>query len=423
MSPFPAHTTEVPEVDENLAHALTHPRGFYAAATYCGIKKHPKRDLGVLASALPCQAAWSTTRNQVVAAPIVVSREHLNQSAQAIYALVLNSGNANAVTGPQGLDDARTMCALTASALSAAAAQDSTHPLRSSPKLSPEQVVVMSTGVIGQPMPMHRVEEGLPEVCRTVNPSTGGSAFTEAMMTTDTCPKHGLVQGRGWSMGGAAKGSGMIHPNMATMLGVITTDACVSQATLQHLLSQAVRQSFNRISVDGDTSTNDMVLVLANGASGVTPSDAELGHALTSLCIALAKMIVRDGEGATKFVTLTVSGASSEADAELFARTIATSPLVKTSWFGQDANWGRILAAAGRAGPELDTQAVSLSINGLELVRGGTPLPVSDADGNRALAPKDISIELVVGKGLGTVTYWTCDLSHDYVKINGSYRS
>jgi glutamate N-acetyltransferase/amino-acid N-acetyltransferase len=403
------------DVDTSSGHALAVPKGFLAGAMHCGIKKRTRPDLGLLVSTTPCSAAWASTTNQVVAAPVLVSLEHLKQNPSAMRALVLNSGNANAVTGPQGLLDARTMCVTAAQGLSNAGLT----------AIAPEQIVVMSTGVIGQPLPMAKILEGLPQLCRGLGDSghSGASAFVDAMMTTDTRPKHALIQRPGWSLGGATKGSGMIHPNMATMLAVITTDALVDHNTLQRALHHAVRQSFNRISVDGDTSTNDMVVVLANGASGLEPSADEFQGCLTDLCTELAQMIVRDGEGASKFVTIRILGAATEDAAEAFARTIATSPLAKTSWFGQDANWGRILAAAGRAGPALDPNAVSLRINGIDLLHQGQPLPVSEADGNRALEPTDIVIELTVGQGPATVSYWTCDLSYDYVKINASYRS
>jgi glutamate N-acetyltransferase/amino-acid N-acetyltransferase len=393
--------------------ALTQPLGFAAAATYCGIKKVPKRDLAVLCSQFPCSAAWSATKNQVVAAPVLISLSHLKENPSDMRALVLNSGNANAVTGERGLQDAYSMC----TALAESFSQSGTASFR------PNQTAVMSTGVIGEPLPISQILNALPALCQSAEQGLGGAAFADAMLTTDTCAKFGLIKSQGWTMGGAAKGSGMIHPNMATMLAVITTDAKVDHKTLQSALDTAVRRSFNRISVDGDTSTNDMVLVLANGASGVVPSSEDLQQSLDMICTELAKLIVRDGEGATKFVTIQVTGATDEDAAEAIARTVATSPLVKTSWFGEDANWGRILAAAGRAGTPIAPEKIELRINGLLLLKDGTPLPVAPADGNKALQPKEILVELDLGQGTGTVTYWTCDMSADYVRINSAYRT
>lgn len=400
-----------PPLDFQRADALTAPKGFFASACQAGIKISGKPDLAILMSELPCTAAWASTQNQIVAAPVTVSLEHLQHDRSEIHALILNSGNANAVTGDQGLADAKEMCRLTADGLAARIKGVNTS-----------NVVVMSTGVIGVPMPMEKVRAQMDNLCLSLS-KPGGALFAQAMMTTDTFAKFGLVAGTGWSIGGAAKGSGMIHPNMATMLGVLVTDVTMEQAVLQKMLSRCVDRSFNRISVDGDTSTNDMVLLLANGASEIEPDHDAFEAALDELCCHLAKQIVRDGEGASKFVTLIVNQCRNESQGVAIAKTIATSPLVKTSWFGQDANWGRILAAIGRSGADIDPSRISLRINELLVLQHGTPCPFSDEDGKKALAPQDITIEINLGIGFSSVTYWTCDLSHDYVQINSAYRT
>jgi glutamate N-acetyltransferase/amino-acid N-acetyltransferase len=398
-------------IDRDRKDALTAPKGFFASACHAGIKRSGKPDLAVLVSELPCNAAWVTTQNQIVAAPVLVSLEHLRQTDSDIHGLVLSSGNANAVTGEQGVLDAQEMCHRAATALASRI-----------PQINGNSLAVMSTGVIGVPLPMEKVRANIETLCKSAS-SSGGGDFAQAMMTTDTFSKYGFVEGRGWSIGGAAKGSGMIHPNMATMLGVLVTDATIEPTVLQKMLTRCVDQSFNRISVDGDTSTNDMVLLLANGASQTEPNHEEFEAALDALCRHLAKQIVRDGEGASKFVTLQINQCRNESEGSIIAKTIATSPLVKTSWFGQDANWGRILAAIGRAGPDIEPSRISLRINDLLVLQHGTPCPFSDEEGKKALAPVDINIEINLGLGFSSVTYWTCDLSHDYVQINSAYRT
>jgi glutamate N-acetyltransferase/amino-acid N-acetyltransferase len=301
--------------------------------------------------------------------------------------------------------------------------------------IQPEQVLPLSTGVIGVQMPMGRMQAGV-ETAASQLAADNGLAAAQAIMTTDTHPKHLAVQvelpGGIVTIGGMAKGSGMIHPNMATMLGVLTTDAQIEADVLDGMLRTAVNHSFNRVTVDGDTSTNDTVFLLANGASGVSVTDAEsmvlFQEALTYICTELAHMIVRDGEGATKFVEIQVAGAATEADAHIIANTIATSPLVKTAFAGSDANWGRILAAAGRAGVMFDQNRAALWIgtavsDELQLVANGTPTDYQEADAAAIFARPEFKIRLDIGAGEASTIVWTTDLTHEYVSINADYRS
>jgi glutamate N-acetyltransferase / amino-acid N-acetyltransferase len=396
----------------------TSANGFVAAATACGLKQSGKPDLALLVSQADCAAAAVFTRNQVVAAPVVVDREILTADRNHIRAVVANAGCANACTGATGLANARRMQQLTAAAVGCRA----------------PQVLVLSTGVIGVQLEMDKIAHGIRQAAGALSPQ-GGSAAVRAIMTTDTRPKQMAVQldlpGGRVTLGGMAKGSGMIHPNMATMLAVITTDAAVTPALLQELLARAVNRSFNRISVDGDTSTNDTVLLLANGATGINISEEPLltafEGALTTLCTHLAQEIVRDGEGASKFVELTVSGAASKADALAVARTIATSPLVKTAFAGSDPNWGRILAAAGRAGVPLEPDRLCLAVEAagkvVQLVSQGTPTGYLEAEAAALFAEAAFCLRLELGVGTAEVVVWTCDLSHDYVSINADYRT
>lgn len=397
----------------------THPAGFLAAAATCGLKESKKPDLALLVSDRDCTAAGAFTQNQVAAAPILLCRETLAANDTRVRGVVINAGNANACTGEPGMRAARAMQRLAATALNCA----------------PGQVFTLSTGIIGVQLDMDKVEAGIAAATTQLAPG-GGSDAAHAIMTTDIQPKELAVQvellGGVVTIGGMAKGSGMIHPNMATMLSVITTDAVVPANDLQAHLIRAVERSFNRISVDGDTSTNDTVLLLANGASGVVAADpvslSAFGDALDFVCIKLAQMIVRDGEGASKFVELTVTGAPSADQAAAIARTIATSPLVKTAFAGGDPNWGRILAAAGRAGVPFDQSQVALWISmgeadRVQLVVGGTPRSFSESDAARIFAQPEFQVHLDLGAGEGEATVWTCDLTHDYVTINADYRT
>lgn len=398
---------------------VTAPQGFLAGAVACGIKASGRPDLALLASDSDCCAAGVFTRNQVIAAPVIVDRETLASNRESIRAVVVNAGNANACTGEPGLSNARAMQNLTAAAVGCEAGQ----------------VLVMSTGVIGVQLPMDRVAAGIRDAAAALSPENGATA-ARAIMTTDTRPKEAAVvvdlpDGR-ITLGGMAKGSGMIHPDMATLLGVITTDAEIEAGLLHDCLLAAVDKSFNRISVDGDTSTNDTILALANGTSGIAVSDLEATAAfaagLNALCHALAQMVVTDGEGAGRVVEIRVTGANSAAEAHQVANTIAISPLVKTAFAGADPNWGRILMAAGRSGVVFDQAAVSLWVESdggeaLQLVETGTPRPFAESDAAAIFAQTAFVVHLDLGQGSGADTVWTTDLTHDYVTINADYRT
>ncbi|MBP6470846.1 MAG: bifunctional glutamate N-acetyltransferase/amino-acid acetyltransferase ArgJ [Chloroflexi bacterium] len=405
---------------------VTSPTGFQATAVAAQIKYPDRLDLALIVSEADCSATAVFTKNQVVAAPVVVDRATLKANNSHIRAVLINSGNANASTGQPGLDNARQSQAVVAAAVGCAA----------------DEVLVMSTGVIGVQMPMARLQAGITAAGQALRQSSaedsaaGGLAVTRAIMTTDTRPKHLAVQvdlpGGVVTIGGMAKGAGMIHPNMATMLSLITTDAAIAPDMLAGMLKTAVTHSFNRISVDGDTSTNDTVLLLANGASGVAIEDHDsavlFGAALTMLCAELARMIVKDGEGATRFVEIVVSGTATAVDAHTVANTIATSPLVKTAFAGGDANWGRILAAAGRAGVPFDQYQTNLWVgvqqtDELQLVRQGTPTDYQESKAAAIFNQPEFKIRLDLGRGDAHDTVWTCDLSYDYVAINADYRT
>jgi glutamate N-acetyltransferase/amino-acid N-acetyltransferase len=386
--------------------SITSPKGFRAGAVSAGIKKTGAPDLVLVVSDVSCACAAMFTTNLVSAAPVQICREHLATHGDRIQAIVVNSGNANAVTGQQGVNNAATM----------------THQTSNLLDLDERQTMVMSTGVIGVQLPMEKVRAGIDAALKALT-YDGGHAAARGIMTTDTKPKEFAVMFDGVTIGGMCKGAGMIHPNMATMLAVITTDAKVDRSTLQTALRQAVNVSFNRISVDGDTSTNDTVLCLANGMSGVTPDLQKFQAALNRVCMELAQQIVRDGEGATKFVTLIVSGARTEKDAHQIANTIATSLLTKTAIYGRDANWGRILAAAGRSGVSFDPTKASLRMGPLQLLMDGVPQPFSEEEALKLLSESDVEFELTLREGDASATMWTCDLSHDYVTINAAYRT
>lgn len=406
--------------------SVTSPKGFTAVAVAAGLKKENRLDLALVYSPHDCTCAALFTTNQVVAAPVVVDRETLQADNIAIRAVVANAKFANAGTGERGLADARETQRLAAAALST----------------RPDQVLLLSTGVIGAPLPMDKIRAGVETAVAELyaQGSTvrerGGIAAANAIMTTDTRPKHLALTvdlpGGPVTIGGMAKGAGMIHPNLATMLAVLTTDAKIAPDVLDELLRPAVNRSFNRISIDGDTSTNDTVLLLANGAAGTAVADDEsqvlFESALTLLCIELAQMIVRDGEGATKFVTIQVTGTGTDGEAHALANTIATSPLVKTAFAGSDPNWGRILAAAGRAGVPFAQNQASLWIGTdgqerLQLVAQGTPTDYREEAAAAIFARPEFEVWLAVGDGPGTAVVWTCDLSHAYVTINADYRT
>ena len=395
-----------------------HVPGFRFTGVSCGLKpktaayRDAALDLALIASDEPCSAAGVFTRNRFPAAPVLLDRELLGANPGAIRAVAINAGNANACTGAQGLADARRTAALTEAALA----------------LPAGSALVMSTGVIGLPMAMDKVESGVAAAAGAL--SAGPEAVwqaAQAIMTTDTRPKMATARAGRARLLGIAKGAGMIHPDMATLLACVVTDAAVEPGALQAMLGRAAGRSFNAISVDGDTSTNDTLLALANGLAGAT-DPAAFEAALTEVCIDLAQQIVRDGEGASKFVGIHVSGAGSLGAARQVAQTIATSLLVKTAIYGGDPNWGRVLAAAGRSGVELDPQKVALwfadaSGPALQVVAGGTPLAYDEAEAARIFTQDHLNIYLDLGMGQATATVWTTDLGHGYVDINAHYRT
>jgi glutamate N-acetyltransferase/amino-acid N-acetyltransferase len=396
---------------------VTGPSGFMAAGIHCGIKKG-KKDLALIVSEIPAHAAAVFTTNIVAAAPVLVDREQLNGSGSGtVSAIVVNSGNANACTGERGMQDAWRMVEATAAALGA-------HR---------SQILVSSTGVIGQYLPMEKVLKGISAATGRLSAS-GNMDAAEAIMTTDTFPKElGVsieIGGTTVTIGGIAKGSGMIAPNMATMLGFVTTDAAIDPAVLRTALKQATDRSFNRITVDGDTSTNDMVVVLANGAAGNRPlmttnePDYQLFYqALEHLLVRLAKMIVVDGEGATKLVEVCVAGAETEAEAAMAAKSVANSSLVKTAIHGEDANWGRILAAVGYSGISFDPAAVEIFFDDVPILRQHYDIDFSEEDAKRVLSGKEFTVTIDLHKGPASASFWTCDLSKEYISINAHYRT
>lgn len=389
--------------------------GMLAAGMAAGIKKGDVPDLALIVSEREASVAGVFTLNKVVAAPVILDRQQLRRGKGR--AIVVNSGNANACTGRQGYADAVKVAALTAKAL----------------RLRPEDVFVASTGVIGKPLPMERIEAAIPVLASQLR-RDGGEDAARAIMTTDTTIKMAAVSdtigGRTITLGGIAKGSGMIHPNMATMLAFLATDAAVPRAILQRGLRQAADRSFNRIPVDGDTSTNDMVLCLANGVAGNRPvapgsGDARCFQALLDyICLDLAKKIAWDGEGATKFVELRVTRARTTREAVRVAVAIAISSLVKTAWFGEDANWGRIMAAIGRAGGRVAPDRIAIMYGEVPVVSRGTGLgPAAEEQANTVLKGREFTLTVDLGIGHAKATVWTTDLSPEYVKINASYRS
>ena len=385
------------------------PKAFRASGVAAGIKKNGKDDLALVVSELDCAAAAVFTTNKVKAAPVLRGQTQI-ASGVPLRAVVINAGCANACTGKQGLLNASETARLVAKPLHA----------------KPNQVFVMSTGVIGVQLPMEKMRAGLP-IAVAALAAEKFEAAANAIMTTDTVPKTWSVKRDGWSLVGMAKGAGMIHPNMATMLSVIVTDAVVSPRVLRMALKQATKRSFNRISIDGDTSTNDTVLALANGASGVHPSAEEFAAALEEASISLAQQVARDGEGATKFITIDVTGAKTEKMAEIVGRTIAKSPLVKTAFYGEDANWGRITCAAGYSGEDVIAEKMSLwfgsAPSAVHVFAKGMPTNYSEDAATAAMKPHDIHIRLDLGLGQANATVWTCDFSHEYVTVNGKYRT
>ena len=389
--------------------------GFRTAATACGLKKDGALDLTLIVADAPCSAAGVFTTNRVKAAPVLYDREVLSQSADQMRAIIANAGCANACTGDEGKVNTRQMAALAADIVGARA----------------DQVLVLSTGVIGRQLDMTKVASGIAQLAPATWTREANLA-SRAIMTTDTKPKTssatGMIAGRSVTVAGMAKGAGMIHPGMATMLSIITTDAQVAPELLHTALKSVADMSFNRISVDGDMSTNDTVLLLASGVAGVTITDSELADFVALLrvvCIDLAKKIARDGEGATKLIEIRVTGAAHAQMAHRVADSIACSPLVKTAVHGNDPNWGRVVCAAGYSGAEIDPDTLTLDFGlgaeQIRLVAAGMPL-VADLDAaSNLLKREDVFITLDLGLGDAATTVWTCDFSKEYVEVNAHY--
>ncbi len=392
----------------------TAPAGFSAAGVACGVRYKGRRDLGLLFSnEAGGTAAVALTTNLLRAAPLLVTGEAVEGGD--VRAVVVNSGVANAATGERGLENAYGMQALAAAEL----------------ELEPGEVAVASTGVIGEHLPMNRIEAGIKDAAASL--SDDGSGFAEAILTTDTRTKEAVaaveVGGKTVTVGGVAKGSGMIHPNMATMLAFVTTDAAVEKECLQSALSGATERTFNRITVDGDTSPNDMVLLMANGAAGnepltqSSPDYPAFEEAVEAVMRELAKEIARDGEGATKLVEVVVEGAADEASAATLAKAVAGSNLCKAAVYGEDANWGRVLNAMGYSGVPFEPEGVDLYFGPVKVFAKGEPVPHDPAEANVTLTEDEVMVTARLGEGAASATAWGCDLTEEYVRINGSYRS
>ncbi|MDR0292275.1 MAG: bifunctional glutamate N-acetyltransferase/amino-acid acetyltransferase ArgJ [Elusimicrobium sp.] len=395
--------------------SITAPKGFKAAGIWAGFKKSGKKDLAVIISDVPAVAGAVFTLNKMCAAPVKVCREHLlNKTARAI---IVNAGCANACTGEQGMKDARAMAEITAARIGC----------------QPKEVFVSSTGVIGAYLNMEKMEAGIKNVVKEAG-RDGGKDAAVAIMTTDSYAKEYAVkieiEGTPVIVAGIAKGSGMIAPNMATMLSYITTDICISRTLLQKAVKDVADRSFNLAIVDGDTSTNDTLIVLANGCAGnkmvVREQDKDYKvfyGALKEVATELAKMMVRDGEGATKFIEISVQGAQTTEEAKIAACAVARSPLVKTAFFGSDANWGRIVCAVGYSGINLKPERLNVWLDKVHIFKNGTGLNADEKLLSEKMKEKEIHVTIDLGRGDAQAKVWTCDFSYDYIKINGSYRS
>ncbi len=388
-------------------------QGFKVAGIASGLKKNGLLDLGLIVSDTPAAVAGVFTRNRVQAAPVLLCKKRIQSGTSR--AVIVNSGNANCCTGDQGMLDALRMARLAADALG----------------IAEDQVLPASTGVIGQPLAVGKIEAGLPDLVAALSPD-GLDDFARAIMTTDTTPKvisrQGIINGKTFTVTAVAKGSGMICPDMATMLCFVMTDMAVEPVKLQPMLAASVEKSFNRITIDGDTSTNDTVLILANGMSGIFLEAQEeapvFQNVLDAVLIEMAKLVVKDGEGATKLVEIVVKAADSEEDARKIVFTVANSNLVKTALFGQDANWGRIFAAAGRSGVVFNPETVDIWFDDIRLVRDGLWTgPEAEQKATMVLQKPEFRITIDLKNGDGQYSGWTCDFSIDYVKINADYRS
>jgi glutamate N-acetyltransferase / amino-acid N-acetyltransferase len=385
--------------------------GFVAAGVECGVRGVGAKDLGLLYSEFPCETAAVYTRNVLKGAPLIVTREAVEGGD--VRAVVANSGIANAATGWQGIEDARVMQKLAAEALGIKAAE----------------VAVASTGVIGVRLPMDRISAGI----RVAAGELGGDGFAGAILTTDTREKEAVarveVGGKTVTVGGTAKGSGMIHPNMGTMLAFLTTDAAVEKECLEETLRLVTDRTFNRVTVDGDTSPSDMALLMANGAAGNAPLSSDspdypaFARTVEGVAQELAKEISRDGEGATRLVEVVVEGAADEVEAAALAKSVVGSSLVKTAVFGEDANWGRVITAMGYSGVAFDPEGVDLWFGPVKVFSRGEPVPHEEAEANATLAGTEVRITARLGEGDASATAWGCDLSYEYVRINGSYRT
>ncbi len=405
---------------KELNGSITSPKGFHATGSHIGIKEC-KKDLALIYSEVPAKAAGVFTSN-VVKASSILWNQNLIQNQDGTRAIVINSGNANACTGEIGTTHTEIMASELASCL----------------EVDKNQVLVASTGIIGVPLPINTIITGIKNSYEKLGDTNfDANLAAEAIMTTDTHPKQISVEitidGKKIRIGGMAKGSGMIHPNMATMLAFVTTDINISNELLNRALKKSVDDSYNMISVDGDTSTNDMVILLANGQGGNSEIKEEnkdydlFKQALHHVNLFLAQEIVRDGEGAKKFIAVKVTGAASKRDARLLSKSVITSNLVKTAFFGEDANWGRILAAMGYSGAIFNPEKVSIKFhNGshsINLMQNGTPIQFDEDLALKILKKKEITVELQLKEGNGEAIAWGCDLSYDYIKINGDYRS
>ena len=388
--------------------------GFTTAGIFCGIKTNKQKDLALIFSEEPSVAAGLFTSNQVVSPTIIWCQEIL-KSSKRFRAIVVNSGNANACTGPKGMEGCKSLASKLSQKLS----------------VEPKEILIASTGIIGVPLPINKIVKALPALSSKLSP-IGWVSAAEAIMTTDLTPKFKSLSfyiGKDKiTMGGIAKGSGMIHPNMATMLAFIATDAAIDKKTLGRALREANNKTFNRITVDGDTSTNDMAILLANGKAenksiraGSSAYD-KFVEKLTEICLYLAHQIVLDGEGATKFVTIHIQGAKTKTHAHRVAKSVATSSLVKTALFGQDPNWGRIIAAVGYAGVPFNPDKVQISLNGSVLFNNGVPANGAlQSTLRKKMKSKNISIVIDLKSGVHSCEVYTCDLSYDYVRINAEY--
>lgn len=406
---------------------VTAAAGFKAAGIHAGFRKNPeRRDFALVVPSEPCAGAGVFTTNRFCAAPVQVSRANLGGAGKGygtVAGITVNSGNANAATGEEGLATARETCRIASQVIGC----------------EPEQVLVASTGVIGQILPIDTFETGIPAAYEALS-AQGGDDAAHAIMTTDTHPKQYAVEyasaaagyeGETFTVGGMCKGSGMIMPNMATMIAVITTDAPVAPKTLHTLLKATVDRTFNKVTVDSDTSTNDTCIMLASGAAapGAAPieegSEAaeELAYALYVVCESLARNIAADGEGASKLVTVNITGAATDEEADTAARAVANSPLVKTCISGHDCNWGRVAMALGKCGVHFNQEDVAIDMMGMPVCRDGLTVPFDEGEALRRFEAPEIVISADLGAGTCATTVWTCDLTHDYISINGDYRS